>query len=138
MTKSFADIKNLNPQKVGLGNASTKNVGTVSGTVAAGDDPRFGKMIGVGQAWQDVAANRASGVTYTNSTGRPIFVVVTGRNGAARGLAYVDSVIVGGINQTSDGNVVGNISFMVPDGSTYSISSNIILNRTDTSWSELR
>ncbi|EPK7017739.1 gp53-like domain-containing protein [Escherichia coli] len=28
MTKSFADIKNLNPQKVGLGEAAKRNVGT--------------------------------------------------------------------------------------------------------------
>ena len=31
---------------------------------------------GVGQSWQNVTGSRSTGVTYTNNTGRPIFVIV--------------------------------------------------------------
>ena len=35
-----------------------------------------GGGLGVGQSWQDMVASRFSGVTYTNSTGKPIYVKV--------------------------------------------------------------
>ncbi len=32
--------------------------------------------IGIGQTWQDLTASRTIGVTYTNTTGKPIFVAL--------------------------------------------------------------
>lgn len=124
--------------KLGLGNAATKDVGTTTGTVAAGDDPRLSAVLGVGQTWQDVTASRASGVNYTNSTGRPIFVQITGRNASAQGRAYVDSVPVGGFTQSSSGTVLSTVSFVVPSGSTYNITSTITVTGGDPMWAELR
>lgn len=76
----------------------------------------------VGQTWQDVIGSRSDGVTYTNSTGKPIQVVVTASSPA---------------NQTSsfsiDGNIVANgvagnntlyrpvYQLIIPDGSTYQL-----------------
>ena len=91
------------------------------------------KEIGVGQTCQDVTANRVAGTTYTNSTGKPIFVrlefdLVTG--GA---IAYII------INGLSGGNAAanstrGSISFIVPNGSTYSYAGTCPIAK----WHELR
>lgn len=123
---------------LGLGNSATRNVGTTTGTVAAGDDSRLSSIVGVGQTWQDVTASRAAGVTYTNSAGRPIFVIVTGRDQSSGGRAYVDGLSVGGFTQSSTGTVLSTISFIVPDGSTYSVSSGVSVTGTDKQWVELR
>lgn len=70
--------------------------------------------IGVGQTWQNVLGSRASGTTYTNSTGRPIFVCVN----AAQ---WFSSVVVNGVSVavTGSSNSV-TASFVVPSGGTYS------------------
>lgn len=39
--------------------------------------------IGVGQTWQDVTANRSSGVAYQNTTGRSIMVITHGTGSAS-------------------------------------------------------
>lgn len=138
--KEMADAGLINKvlENLGLGNSATRNVGTTTGTVAAGDDSRLSSILGVGQTWQDVTASRAAGVTYTNSAGRPIFVIVTGRDQSSGGRAYVDGLSVGGFTQSSTGTVLSTISFIVPDGSTYSVSSGVSVTGTDKQWVELR
>jgi len=39
--------------------------------------------LGVGQTWSNVTASRSFGTTYTNTTGRPIYVYVAGSGGSA-------------------------------------------------------
>lgn len=78
---------------------------------------------GSGQTIQDVTASRASGATYTNSTGKPIVFYVSNTANAASSqiILYVDGVIVtesffsvsGALSRRSENAVV-------PDGSTYS------------------
>ncbi|MCW8046192.1 hypothetical protein OHU20_00380 [Escherichia coli] len=122
-------------KKVGLGGAAKLNVGTTEGTVAAGNDARFGLMIGVGQSWVNVTSSRAAKTTYTNDTGKPIMVSVsayaTGDNGAN---FIVDGVRVSLIGSSST-TIVRPLSAIVPAGSTYGIDNaigNIYM------WSELR
>jgi len=92
--------------------------------------------IGVGQTWQDVTDNRSDGVTYTNTTGKPIMVGIRGYyNGTAS-----DSLVVGYV----DGNVVMRFActyeiygnFIVPNGSTYKVDKGS--NATIANWWELR
>lgn len=83
--------------------------------------------LGVNQTWQDVAASRSSGVTYTNTTGKPIFVVVSG-NGSSSG-----SVVINGITiQSVTTNIFSCPPFIVPDSSTYTVTWGFL------KWSELR
>jgi hypothetical protein len=92
--------------------------------------------IGKNQAWSDQSANRVSGTTYTNSTGRPIQVVIggylSGSNQAKN--VFVDGVAVmvfyGDLASTNRDN----LSFIVPNGSTYSAS----FTSDGGFWSELR
>jgi hypothetical protein len=85
--------------------------------------------VGIGQTWQDVLASRASGVTYTNTTGKPIMVNVT-ENTNTTSYLYVDGVLVSyhfgtGADLT--------MSAIVPNGSNYSVTAGGLIG-----WAELR
>lgn len=131
--------------KLGLGNlpnfgdAASKNVGITAGTVAAGDDSRFGLMIGVGQAWQ-VFTNRVADTTYTNSTGKPIFVSVTvfwngGNNAATASLNVNGTLIQNAICRFTENSKAVFVTAIIPAGATYSVSG---VQGTISTWAELR
>ena len=84
-----------------------------------------GVGIGVGQTWQNVTGSRAGGVTYTNSTGKPIEVVIK-----IGGLAEI-SPVVGGVTV---GPFYVSASFIVPDSTTYIAT----LGAALVGWQELR
>ncbi|WP_431482409.1 phage tail protein [Pseudomonas solani] len=83
------------------------------------------RALGDGQTWQNLTASRVSGTTYTNTTGRPIFVQA--------------SISTGGITVVCNGvSIVPNgfhAAFVVPNGGTYSIAWTNNLNAV---WAELR
>ena len=94
---------------------------------------------GVGQTWQDVAASRASGVTYTNSTGRPIEVLigVYDNSGSGLGNFYINDTLVVYVGNSSSNQTFDSISAVIPNGSTYKFvqgSSSATFNF----WNELR
>lgn len=88
--------------------------------------------IGVGQTWQDVTASRSTGTTYTNTTGRAIFVYIQfGTSGSPNiNAILVDGVAVG--FASGQGGMTN--SFIVPPGSVYRVGA----NNTFLSWTELR
>ena len=92
--------------------------------------------LGVGQTWQDVTASRAAGVTYTNSTGKPIFISITCSN--AGGITFsVNDVEVGSTINSFNGSVVAFLACVVPSGSTYRANL-FIQNGGFNTWRELR
>ena len=93
-----------------------------------------GVMLGMGgQAWQDVTGSRAINTTYTNSTGRPIVVVVNSATGSTATLS-VGAVVVGRVSQ-STGGLGYQLSAIVPAGGTYTYTT---LAGNLNSWVELR
>ena len=82
--------------------------------------------IGVGQTWQNFTASRSSGTTYTNSTGRPIFVSIQ-LNCSASGLAYayvnLNGTDIGYLGQGSGASpntlYSSFCTIVVPNGVTY-------------------
>lgn len=88
-------------------------------------------VIGVGQTWRDVLSSRKPETMYTNTTGKPIVVAVSGyiKAGEPYGILLVDSIQVGSI-----GTGTSTATAIVPAGSTYKLS-NSILNM---GWAELR
>lgn len=98
--------------------------------------------LGVGQTWQDVTASRAKLVTYTNSTGRPIFVHIGYLSGATNNVsglyATVGGVILGPFNAGTSGTTAATADFLVPAGQTYLIQDNSSGACTITNWLELR
>ena len=89
--------------------------------------------LGVGQTWTNVAASRAFATTYTNSTGRPIFVYVQSTGASSSMTATVAGVIVAGANTTSTASVV---YFIVPSGATYVVAQ--VGGVSIVRWAELR
>lgn len=96
--------------------------------------------LGLGQTWQDVTTTpgRAFSTTYTNSTGKPIQVIVEGSTTSAGGGV---ALTVGGQSLPNgffySGSIQGfSVSAIVPPGNTYVASAygSISLSR----WIELR
>jgi hypothetical protein len=112
--------------------AATNNATAAAAAAALG---------GTSQSYQDVFASRAAGVTYTNSTGRPIVVIATG---VSSGGSPQQGSLTGSVNSaiiyytspfSNAGNYEHTISFIVPIGATYSVAlANLALSR----WTELR
>ncbi len=99
-----------------------------TGTVTLSSDL---KEIGVGQTWQDMSASRSAGVTYTNSTGKPIMVSIRAQTGTSDCSIAVDGVTTALALQT-----VATRNFLttiVPNGSTY-----IMQPAYSALWAELR
>ena len=124
-------------------NASTQAVSatgfgyqTAAEVTASATTVTSGLAIGVGQTWQNVAASRSSnGTVYTNSTGRPIMVAFSSGGGGNLDVSYaVDGVTIGLAYLSSGNAMYYPFSFIVPAGSTYSITS----SRGTTVWAELR
>jgi len=85
------------------------------------------QQIGVNQTWQDKTASRASGVTYTNTIGKPMGVIIN-----TTGQFYIN------INGTNLNQLYGTSTlrtshtFIIPNGHTYLVSGSY------TDWFELR
>ncbi|WP_447722518.1 phage tail-collar fiber domain-containing protein [Edwardsiella tarda] len=120
-----------------LGDSASKNVGSTSGTVAAGDDVRFSYPIGINQTWHNVKSSRRIGVVYTNSSPRSIFVFAEVRPPAgATAVIEVDGII--SATTASVGEVfAGGIGAIVPPGSQYIIKASIGGSPSLSVWSEL-
>lgn len=92
-------------------------------------------ILGIGQTWTDVTASRALGTTYTNSTGKPIQVMMcfaTTSTTSRTQTAIVNGVTI--FSQTTN-YIAPVLNFIVPSGATYSITSTGLTLGT---WSELR
>jgi len=94
--------------------------------------------LGIGQTWTDVKASRATGTTYTNSTGNPIMVVVTPvASGALTGSFSINGSVVGVVQFTPSGGGGGSPFFyVIPNGATYLVTNNA--NFAILYWWELR
>ena len=98
------------------------------------DNPKIGQD----QSWGDVTASRAFGVTYTNSTDKPIMVYVSGIGTVSTGNSakiFVNGIGVGNFGNYGSGSLSG-CSFIVPAGGTYSVGDAINMNLY--SWVELK
>ena len=106
----------------------------VKASVEAFSSPSFGE----GQYWQDVTSSRVRGVTYQNTTGRPIQVSIrlgTGGFTSASSSFVVSSTLGGSITlSTSNIDVVTTHSAIIPDGHGYGIFGTL----DPSSWAELR
>lgn len=93
--------------------------------------------IGVGQTWQDVTASRSAGVTYTNTTGKPICVNMYGSVDTNNFYIEVDGTIVSYSNESTGvtGAMRVNLSAIVPNNSTYKLTDT---NPALQKWLELR
>jgi hypothetical protein len=94
--------------------------------------------LGYGQTWQNVLGSRSPSVTYYNTTGKPITVLVYGVALAAGLVTNIAAIVSGvtltiGIGAASNGS--GSGSFVIPPGASYSYS---LISCSLSSWIELR
>ena len=103
--------------------------------------PAFTGIAMIIGTWQDVTASRALGTTYTNSTGNAIFVSVYATTGTGAGtIKYtINSVDIGvqGISAGASCTMRNTLTFIVPNGATYSVTG-VAGTNTLTSWFEIR
>lgn len=110
------------------GNISSTGTTSVSGIIFNDLSTQTSAPIGSPvQSWQNVAASRTSGATYTNTTGRPIMVSAGSLGSGSTGTAT--SATVNGVtvanNATQQVNCSTGVSFIVPAGATYSVSATL-------------
>jgi hypothetical protein len=132
-----ASIKSNSSGNLELFSGSTKvleanaTTGVVSGLKvaagsAAGEAVNYDQVLGVGQTWQNVTASRTAGVTYTNSTGKPIVVSI--RFGLGTNTTSINCGILVDGTIGVENNVYGEtnpatrytLNAIVPNGATYS------------------
>lgn len=95
-------------------------------------------MIGNSQSWVDVTGSRSCGVTYTNTSGKPIMVFVHIEGGSILVVPYVNGVKLGESKSTyNSGSPDVFVTFIVPGGATYLVTRSDSGN-TATTWTELR
>jgi hypothetical protein len=123
-TGSGANVLSNSPTLVtpALGTPSalvgTNITGTASGLSIGGNAATASNALGYNQTWQDVTASRAASTTYTNSTGRPIFISVRMEQDDGTLNLTVDGLMIGRTGYTA-GPVNYTLTAIVPAGSTY-------------------
>lgn len=99
-------------------------------------------VLGAGQTVQNVLASRAWSTTYTNTTGRPIFVSAAGSVGTSGAVVQltVNGVLFPGTSDSVGGNTgyVSGAYAIVPPGGTYSLGVSTGVVGSLYTWSELR
>ena len=136
---SFITSSNIGSQSVNYANtAGNGGVTSVNGSTGAVTVT----SIGVGQSWQNVTGSRSSGTSYTNSTGKPILVnAFSSRTDSGFQLTAVcDGVTVGyqGGGGGGDARRTGFVSFIVPNGSSYTVTYSGGADGSTLQWAELR
>jgi hypothetical protein len=146
VTNGGTGLATLTANNVMLGNGTSTpsfvapstsgNVLTSNGTTWTSATPG---SLGVGQTWQSVT--RASGTTYTNSTGKPIVLLRTFTVNASNTPSFSNISIDGGaailfvyvFSSVGNPQATGNI--IIPSGATYAVTDT---NATSVSSFELR
>jgi hypothetical protein len=137
-----ADIATVDSSGITMAAGKTIPAASLTGTLPAIDGSSLTGIptIGVGQTWQ--APSRSAGVTYTNTTGRTIEVMVQCGNGGAGNSNTDFNLVINGSTVQCHGMYaatdVGLVVFLVPNGNTYRIN---IINAAGAvigNWRELR
>jgi len=94
--------------------------------------------LGYGQTWQDLTASRAIGTTYYNTTGKPIYLYITGAaNTTGYFVMQINGVTVATSQQAYTNGTYLTLDIIVPPGVSYSA----VVGGNSPSivrWSELR
>jgi len=134
-----AEFTLTHPDGVGAVSIDSNNIAksdVVNAALALKANTADLKEIGVGQTWQDVTASRALGTTYTNTTGKPIEIIISiGITNTINDKFFnVNGVLIGTMpGSTTNGNDIW--TFIVPNGATYSLGGS---NYSIVRWFELR
>ena len=96
------------------------------------------KMFGVEQDWYNVKSSRQVGVTYTNPTTRPIFLLVSLRNYNNELGMLVNGSRIGVFTRSQSGTILSTLFVIVPAFGTYSAESGLVFTQGDEGWWEFK
>ncbi len=91
--------------------------------------------LGVGQTWLNVTSSRTAGVTYTNTTGKPIQVFIAYYDSGIKTMFTINGINVNYIT-TNTYRQSMSYSFIVPNNCTYKFSGTSLVAAGI--WLELR
>ncbi len=91
--------------------------------------------LGVGQTWLNVTSSRTTGVTYTNTTGKPIQVFIAYYDGGNKATFTINGIDIN-YTTTSTYRQSMSYSFIVPNNCTYKFNGTSVV--TAGIWLELR
>jgi hypothetical protein len=116
-TQTTAGSWSVTPSNIA---GATQGATVQDGSITVSKLATAAQSVGTNQTWQTVTSSRTAGTTYTNSSGRPIMVAasIVASSGAPNYQCYVDSTLIMEGSMPYDKN---NVSFIVPNGSTYKI-----------------
>lgn len=107
---------------------------TSSGLTFSDASTQTSTSLGYSQTWQSVT--RSTGVVYTNSTGRPIQVIIAMGSGSGTGFAIlINNVVSYNGGQTNSSTLNSACYFVVPNNNTYYVTTQ---SGQSTAWFELR
>ena len=98
------------------------------------------QLLGVGQTYQNLFSLRSAGVTYTNSTSKPILICIS----VAKGGSGTDVTFYVAVNSSNFDTQVGigatarpiaTVNYIVPPGGTYRLN---LSQGSIEAWTELR
>jgi hypothetical protein len=111
----------------------------IGNAVNANEAVALGQAYGLGQTWQNVTASRAAGVTYTNTTAKPIEVYIQGTMsaGSAYPILTTEGLPFWGEMSFNLANQPAFIRLTIRPGQTYILSTSSG-TMTISQWAELR
>lgn len=108
--------------------------GTVEVPYQGGTIALVEQTMGINQSWKNVTSSRSAGVSYTNSSSKPIMINISGQyKTSGIGNVLVDGVVVTSIGGSINVDISRVAVFIVPAGSKYIIDKDINVSM----WSEL-
>lgn len=123
-----SDIGALAANAVAIAAAKLSAARLINGVSFDGSKDINLPLLGYGQSWVDVTSQRSVGVTYTNSTGRPIQILLDFVRPTTE---WVLNVVVDGLKPYGAGGYCP----IIPPGATYRVNASGITTLT---WRELR
>ena len=123
---------------LGLFNNTLTSTNTNQALTAAQGKVLNDQAFGVGQNWMNVKSERSLGTTYTNTTGKPIYVIVVNefQNYGDPIEVFVNNIKLLRVDKGAGIGWFGDTSFVVPAGQTYKVTKEVYPNIQ--SWVELR
>lgn len=129
-------LANLKASAAAVNGDATKPF-SVAAASAATHAVRYDQVLGLGQAQQNVTASRAIGTTYTNSTGKPIFVEVQLQLASGQGMNFQkNGANVQAFGNGGSGSGGFTTASIIPAGYTYGVTATP--GATMIGWYELR
>src|SRR5574340_137467 len=129
--------------KVELATAAEVTTGIDNTRAATPKAIKDAGIVAVGSAWSDVTGSRSSGSTYTNNTGRPLFISGWATSTAGSAQTMSAKITIAGVdvflNENYSVNTSSDVAFfgVVPPGATYVVTSAGTVGASLTKWFEL-